>query len=1028
MRVRSALILGITGIAMFAFATGAKAAPTDLDTNFGVAGIVANSMQWSEQAIFSTAVQSDGKIVAVGSDNGSQEWLIQRFNSDGSLDQDFDGPSTATGYPGNGRFELNPSTSFDSAVDVKLTASGKIVVAGNVRNTVTGKTEFGAVRLLAADGDFDPTFNSGAIKTFEIDDGATGNDAYVSAVDVRAGKIVIGGYANDGAGNNTDFAVGRLENDGDLDTTLDGDGTGLKSMTANAVDYLSDVYIDASENIVMFGTSGNPADISERVLVASRFTSTGSPDLTFGGGTAKVYATGISGYGGQMTVRSSGEYVMVGSTNLAPYDCFAVQFVSGGAVDLNFSGDGYQTIDFKNGTDSCTAVDEDAAGNILIGGTTKDAAFSGDAALARLDSDGELDTTFDPDGRFIQKLSSGNDAFNTVVGLAGGEILLGGFEGSNGAGAQASVLEQLAGGNGGFTAPTRPSPLTLDNTFDADGLVRSDLSSGRIDDVKGMAVASDGSPVVVGSSEFLFQPSTSTYLPEGTVAKYLPNGSPDTSFDGDGVVKLDLPSYETAIFYDAAVLSDGSIMVVGKYTEAGAGSELMIAKFTSAGVLDTSFDGDGQLIHDFDGNPLEYGQVTPESIHMLSDGSFLVAGSKQLSGDWSMFAAKFDSAGQFVNSYGTNGLTGIDFDLFAEDFATDSVALPDGSIAIVGYATISGERSCAIAKLDMNGDPDTTFSGDGELLQDFGSGESQANAVALQGDGKLLIAGTGFDGALTEDAFAARIATDGSLDADVGQTLGFSVDGFAFVPFGSEADTGNGIAVDPVDGTVTLGGSVNFGLDDDFAFARFDATGNLLPGFDGDGFGSTEVGSGYDNMKELLIDSSRRVIAAGTVNDSGLSDFGLARLAGPIVPGAPPADGGQPPAVAPLIAGSSKISSPVHNKKYTAKKFKKIKGTATSVNLADPVTKVEIALRRVDSKRCYWLSSSKAKFRKSAMKNKKCSTLRWMKVTNKTSWYLKLRKTLPKDNYELYSRVTLASGTVESSFRTKTNKVRFKLR
>lgn len=1007
-------------------ASSAVAAPTDLDTTFSGDGKMIDSSLFSEQAIWSSAIQADGKIVTVGSDSGSQEWLIMRFNTDGTLDDTFDGP-TGTG---NGKVHLDPSTSYDSAVDVAIVpASQRIVVAGRVRNTTTGLSEFGAVRL-DTDGDIDPGFNSGAVKSFEIDEDASGQEAYAEAVALDGGKIVIGGYAYDGVGNGeADFAIARLENDGDLDPTIDGDGTALRSMTAAAFDYMSDIDVDASGNIYTFGTSSEPGFPTRRVFVAARFDSAGSIDPTFnaaGSSPGKSYATLIQGYAGRVTQRATGEYALVGSTNLTPNDCLVVQFTETGPIDISFSLDGYQTVDFKNGTDSCTAIDEDNSGNLLIGGMSKDASFSGDAALARLTSVGDLDTTFDPDGKFVQKLTANNDSLNTVDALSDGKILLGGYQGSNGATAQAAALLRLNGGSGGFTVPTRPTALALDTTFDSDGLVRSDLSTDRNDAVNGLTVASDGSPVVVGTSEFLYQPSTDTYLPEGTIAKYLPNGSLDPAFGGDGIVKLDLPGSQIAEFFDATVLSDGSIVVVGKYNLAGANTDLMIAKYTSAGDLDLSFDtdvtDDGWVLLDFN-----YSDV-PESIHPLADGSFLISGSTGISNDMSMFVTKVDANGVLDGTYGTAGITEVEFDEFGTEETLDSALLSDDSIVLAGFAVSSGVRSSAVAKLDSGGDPDNGFSADGEAEFDIGTGESQANGVAVQPDGKFVIAGKGFDGAPTEDAYAARINSDGSLDADIGPTLGFSSDGIAFVTFGSEDDAGNDVVVDPVDGIITLAGGVNYGLDDDFAFARFDSNGNLLATFDNDGFGSTPIGTGIDVAKELVIDSSRRVLAAGAVNDTGLSDFGLARLPGPNIPGNPPADGGAPPAVAPLIAGSSKISSPRHDKKYTAKKFKKIKGTATSVNLADPVSKVEIALRRVDSKRCYWLTNSKAKFRKSGMKSKKCPTLRWMKVTSKTSWYLKLRKTLPKDSYELYSRVTLASGTVESSFKTKTNKVRFKLR
>lgn len=1003
------------------FAASATAAPTDLDTTFSGDGRMVDSTLFSQEAIYATAVQADGKIVTVGADNGSQEWLIMRFNTDGTLDSTFDGPSGT----GDGKFEIDPSTSYDAAFDVAIVpATQRIVVAGRVRNTTTGKTEFGVVRL-NTNGTIDSGFNGGSVKSFEIDEDASGQDAYVESVALDGAKIVVGGWAYDGVGNGqADFAIARLENDGDLDPTIDGDGTALRSMTAATFDYLTDIFVDASGNIITFGTTSEPGFPTRRVLVAARFTSAGSIDPTFnptGSSPGKSYATSITGFAGRAVKRSTGEFVLVGTTNAAPDDCLVVQYTATGEIDTTFSGDGYQTVDFKGGLDFCMEVAEDADGKLLISGMTKDDSFRGNAALARLTTSGALDTTFDPDGKLIANWTAGNDQFTTVDVLSGGKILVGGFEGSDGGGASGAVLAQYVGGSGGFTPPTRPADLALDTTFDSDGRVRSDWSAGRDDIASGVAIGGDGSIFAVGAYEVLYSASPLTYLPDAAVAKYSPNGQPDPSFDGDGIATFsptDPPATATSVFsfQDAAVLSDGSLLVCGSVSFSGAGAEVLIAKFTPTGALDTSFDTDGWAFYD-----IEY-TAAGLTIHALPGDGAIVTGSAGNTFYPKMFAMKVDSSGQYDSGFGTAGVQMVDFDPSGAEEALDSALLSDGSLMLAGYSEASGDRDTAIAKLDSLGQPDTSYDGDGELTLQVGTGDSQANGIDVQADDNVVIAGEAFDGALTKDAFAARVKTDATLDA-----TGFASGGVAFVPFGTEDDSGTDVTVDPVDGNVTLGGRANYGIDDDFAFARFDGAGNPLSAFDGDGYGSTQIGTDMDLVYEIETDPSRRVVAVGTASDGGLRDFSLTRLPAP--PGAAPAPGGgDPPAAQPLAAGSSKISSPVHNRKYTAKRFKKLKGTASSVNVADPVTKVEIALRRVDSKRCYWLSSSKAKFRRSGMKSKKCPTLRWVKVSGTTSWSLKLRKSLPKDSYELYSRVTLASGTVETNFKTKTNKVRFKLR
>ena len=77
---------------------------------------------------------------------------------------------------------------------------------------------------------------------------------------------------------------------------------------------------------------------------------------------------------------------------------------------------------------------------------------------------------------------------------------------------------------------------------------------------------------------------------------------------------------------------------------------------------------------------------------------------------------------------------------------------------------------------------------------------------------------------------------------------------------------------------------------------------------------------------------------------------------------------------------------------------------------------------------CIWLTGSSGNFSKSKQIKGKCSTYRWVTVTGTSSWSIKFKKKLPAAKYELRTRVTLASGAVESSFSTKTNKSLFELR
>ncbi len=127
----------------------------------------------------------------------------------------------------------------------------------------------------------------------------------------------------------------------------------------------------------------------------------------------------------------------------------------------------------------------------------------------------------------------------------------------------------------------------------------------------------------------------------------------------------------------------------------------------------------------------------------------------------------------------------------------------------------------AVARYNTNGSLDTSFDTDGKLNTPFGSTTDTANAVAIQPDGKIIVAGSTYNG--TNDDFAlARYNVDGSLDAS------FSFDGKRTSAFGSGKDVARGVALQ-ADGKIVVAGSINNGTNDDFGIARFDGDGPVGP-------------------------------------------------------------------------------------------------------------------------------------------------------------------------------------------------------
>ena len=230
------------------------AAGNHLDYTFGGDGKVLAGVAGAATAVANdVAIQGDGKIVVAGHINGD-DYLIMRFNTDGSLDNTFSG---------DGKVETDISGS-DSAYAVAIQTDGKIVVAGR-----TG-TGWGVVRY-NTNGSLDSTFSGdGKLSlTFASIFGVP------TSISVQSnGRIVISGGIR--ISNVSSWGFARLNSDGSLDSTFDGDGwreLGFGGIPA----FVSDALVQPDGKIVGAG----PLGTGPRNVVLARLNSDGSLDSTF---------------------------------------------------------------------------------------------------------------------------------------------------------------------------------------------------------------------------------------------------------------------------------------------------------------------------------------------------------------------------------------------------------------------------------------------------------------------------------------------------------------------------------------------------------------------------------------------------------------------------------------------------------------------------------------------------------------------------------------------------------------------------
>jgi uncharacterized delta-60 repeat protein len=397
-----------------------------------------------------------------------------------------------------------------------------------------------------------------------------------------------------------------------------------------------------------------------------------------------------------------------------------------------------------------------------------------------------------------------------------------------------------------FAVARYNSDGTLDTSFSGDGLVLTNIS-GRIastDWVRGVALQNDGKIVVAG---YTTESGSDSY--GLAVARYNSDGRLDTTFSGDGVVKKyeasgsrDMFGHSVAIQPDGKVLVAGSINCVDKYT---AGYCTLLARFNSDGSFDTAFDTA------FFAQGSDNSTQGAAGLVLQDDGKILVAGTRDSGGGDSFAVARYTADGSRDTGFGTDGVATvfISTEVGSNDSATSIALQPDGRIIVAGGThTPSANTHFGVARFLSDGRIDTSFGASGVLTTNISGGaeSDHASSVAVQPDGKILVAGDmsyvrsdpfpypGFYMAANIDFAVVRYNADGSLDTT------FSDDGIATTDFRLLTDIARHVIVQP-NGAILLSGSsfthdpsdtVSGGYGS-FAVARYNADGTADETFTG---------------------------------------------------------------------------------------------------------------------------------------------------------------------------------------------------
>jgi len=463
-----------------------------------------------------------------------------------------------------------------------------------------------------------------------------------------------------------------------------------------------------------------------------------------------------------------------------------------------------------NSTSPLATFTADLAGTYVARLIVNDGMLNSDAATVTVTATAAVSAA-DNAGKLTTRIDESSNANGIAVQPDGKIVLVGRSSG-------------LGGQPLNFTLARYNRDGSLDTTFSGDGIVTTNIA-GRIgsnDWLIDVALQSDGKIVAVGYSVTWGDDAYKL-----TLVRYNPDGSLDTSFSGTGIVTTHGGS-RNLMGQSITLQADGKILVAGlangtnRYTS---GYVTLLARYNSDGSLDTSFADNGIRI---DGTT--DGIRGPFALQ--PDGKILVASSRD-NGNGSAFALiRYNEDGSLDTSFSGNGIvtTEIGSEVGSRDYG-DSVFLQlDGKILVLGksYSPSTGQ-DFALVRYNSDGSLDTSFSSGGKLTTNFGWLSFTAYSIAIQPDGKILAAGEGLGLGLGSsiDFALVRLNSDGSLD------VSFADDGKQMTDFRLGSDIGNAIALQVDGEILVAGSSFTYSAEDNtggyhsFALARYTPDGSM---------------------------------------------------------------------------------------------------------------------------------------------------------------------------------------------------------
>jgi uncharacterized delta-60 repeat protein len=396
-----------------------------------------------------------------------------------------------------------------------------------------------------------------------------------------------------------------------------------------------------------------------------------------------------------------------------------------------------------------------------------------------------------------------------------------------------------------------PAPVgSLDPTFGSNGMATFPLPA-----AKSVALQGDGKLVIVGDM---------------TLSRYNPDGKADTTFGSGGKITAVANGGPEDAPEAVAIQSDGKIVVAGHTSKPPSPfADFVVLRFNPDGSADSTFGSGGIVITDFAGL-----EDRAEGLAIQPDGKILAAGFATKGtvtfGDSDFAVIRYLRDGSLDASFGNGGKVTTDLSGGSSERGAGIAVQPDGRIVVVGRTAANGgsDSDFGVVRYLSDGRPDASFA-----AASFGLAEGDPRDVAIQSDGKVVVDGSAnFSGSFRY--VVVRLNSDGTFDK------GFGVSGLVSTDFSGNDDFAHALALQADGKLVVAGGVSNRDPNQaDFGIARYLPDGTLDTSFGNQsGLARIDFFGAFDNANDLVIQPDGKIIAVGSAKNGPGAGLAMVRI------------------------------------------------------------------------------------------------------------------------------------------------------